>query len=62
MEQLFVNPYITIPEASNVLKCHYPTAKNNIDILIKKGILKEVAKRGRERLFSAPEIMDVLEV
>lgn len=62
LEQLFVNPYITIPEASNVLNCHYPTAKNNIDILIEKGILKEVAKRGRERLFSAPEIMDVLEV
>jgi Fic family protein len=61
LDHLFENPYIKIPEVAKILKSHYPTAENNIKILIDNGILKESTGKKRDRIFYAPKIREILE-
>ena len=65
LDHLFANPYIKISEVQKILGTHYPTAENNVRILLEQGIIKEAKKiqpaRGG-RLFYAPKIIEILEV
>jgi Fic family protein len=62
LDQLFTNPYITLPEAKKLLKTkNLSTPKNVIDILVKNSILKEITGRKRNRIFIAPIINKILE-
>ena len=60
MEQLFENPYITVPRASKLLNSSYPTANNSVKILVKAGILKQTNLIHRSKIFVAEEIEDAL--
>lgn len=64
LDYLFFNPFIKITEVKKILKCRYPTAKNNVMILLENGILKEYKKdsRSNEKIFYAPKISEILEV
>ena len=62
LDQLFANPYITINEISQLLHCHYPTARNNVHTLVDKGILIEMTGRRRGKIFYAPKIWEILEL
>lgn len=42
IEELFINPFITISRAQEVMKVSFPTAKAHIEILIKIGFLKPI--------------------
>jgi Fic family protein len=62
LDQLFVNPFIKINEVSTLLKTYYPTARNNILLLVDKGILTETTGRKRDQIFYAQEIGKILEI
>jgi len=57
VEQLFVNPAITIPGTAKLLRVGYPSAKLIVQRLVKAGILKEVTARKRDRIFCALGVM-----
>ena len=60
MKDLFYNPYTTIPRTTERLKITYPTAKAAVVSLVEAGILKEISKRSRNRVFYASGIDDAL--
>lgn len=59
-EYLFANPVVTIPSAASYLELTYPAAKNTVEYLKEMGVLVEVGKRERNRLFRAQEIVKIL--
>lgn len=61
VDDLFVNPYMTINRASKVLGKTHPTAKAAIDILEGKGILKEITGRQWGRYYVCRSVLDALE-
>ncbi len=61
MEQLFINPYITVTKAVSLLKTTHPTATKAIENLVKEGILKEVSGRQWKRVYLANEILKIVE-
>ncbi|HET8563661.1 MAG TPA: helix-turn-helix domain-containing protein [Candidatus Binatia bacterium] len=61
VDQLFLNPAITIPGMTKRLKVTARSAQLNVDKLIEAGILREVTGRQRNRLFAAPEIISIVE-
>ena len=56
MEQLFANPYITIPAASRFLKVTYPTARSVVAKLADAGILELADVSYSSKVFLAGEI------
>jgi Fic family protein len=61
IDELFVNPYMTIGRGAKVLNKTHPTAKAAIDVLEEKKILKEVSGRQWGRFYVCPPILDALE-
>jgi Fic family protein len=62
MEDLFANPYMTVPKAQKLLKVTYPAAKNAVMILVNAGILKPVKMTYTSKVFLAEEIEAALHV
>lgn len=64
LDSLFENPFIKISEIKKILNCGYPTAKNNLRILVKNKVLSEYPpkKRKRDKIFYCPEISKILEL
>ncbi len=60
IDLLFMNPFIKINQIANNLNITYPTAKKAVQNLIKLEILKLVGTGGRNKLFVAHEILDVV--
>ena len=61
LDELFVNPYMTVSKAERVLKVSNPTARQAVLLLERKGLLEEVSGRQWGRLYLAKPIMNVLE-
>ncbi len=61
LDHLFINPYIKVAEAAKFLDVYYPTAENNIRILIENGIIKELTGKKKDRIYCAPKISEILE-
>lgn len=57
---LFSRPVLTIPMAAKRLHVTYVSAKLNVEKLVKNGMLKEVTGNQRNRMYIAPEIMDII--
>jgi Fic family protein len=60
IDSLFSSPAITIPMAASRLKVTYASAQLNIAKLVEKGILNEVTGNRRNRVYIAPEILNVI--
>ena len=60
MQELFSNPYMTIPRAATLLKVTYPTAKSTVMEMIHVGILLPTDTRHRSKVYLAQEIEDTL--
>lgn len=60
-DYLFLNPYTTITNVAQYLHVTFPTAQKTIGILEQAGILKELSKRKRNRIFVAKDLMKILE-
>jgi Fic family protein len=61
IDELFVNPYMTIGRGAKVLKKTHPTAKAAISVLEEKKILKEVSGRQWGRFYVCAPVLDALE-
>lgn len=59
-EYLFSNPVLTITGAAEYLDLTYPAAKHTVEYLQDVGILTEMGKRERNRMFRAQEIFKIL--
>ena len=61
LEEVFRNPFITIPYASHQLKTTYPTAKSAVEKLVRAKILTEISNKKWSKVFCAKELLDLLE-
>lgn len=61
IDELFVNPYMTIGRGAKVLNKTHPTAKAAISVLEEKKILKEVSGRQWGRFYVCSPVLDALE-
>ncbi|HYE16974.1 MAG TPA: Fic family protein [Tepidisphaeraceae bacterium] len=61
IDELFVNPFITVAKAADRLKVSKPTSQRTIDILQKSGILGETTGRPWGRIYVARAILDAIE-
>ncbi|MGB5166301.1 MAG: Fic family protein [Woeseiaceae bacterium] len=59
-ELLTENPVISMPRATDLLKTTKPTATKAIQILSEAGVLKEIGKRKRDRLYGYSAYLDLL--
>ena len=60
VDQLFVNPIITIPSVAKSLKLSYNGAKSNIDLLKEIRILTDYNSKQRGKKYVAYEIVKIL--
>jgi len=60
VDELFVNPYVTISGASKRWDASYPTAQSAIEALVRLNILHEVTGRRRDRVYCAKELLNIL--
>jgi len=56
-----VNPYVTTKRIAEELNIAYSTAKRSIQKLEAAGIIKQVNKAKRDKIYCATEILDILE-
>jgi len=61
LEHLFINPYVTVKRASELLNVTAPTARGILATLQQKRILKEVTGRSWGRIYLATPIFEAIE-
>ncbi len=61
LDQLFVNPYVTVARAAELLRVSNPTARQAVAALQKCGMLEEVTGRTWGRLYLARPILSAIE-
>ena len=62
LDELFLNPYMSVARAEQVLKVSNPTARQAVLLLQKKGMLEEITGRTWGRLYLAKPIMETIEL
>ncbi|MGE0643436.1 MAG: Fic family protein [Nitrospira sp.] len=62
LDELFLNPYMSVARAERVLKVTNPTARQAVVMLQKKGMLEEITGRTWGKLYLARPIMETIEV
>ena len=61
VDQLFLNPYITVARAAKILEVSNPTARQTVALLQKEGLLREISGRAWGRLYLAGPILKAIE-
>ncbi|HVR95212.1 MAG TPA: Fic family protein [Thermoanaerobaculia bacterium] len=61
LDELFVNPYVTVSRAARALKVSDPTARQAIVLLEGAGLLEEISGRSWRRLYLARPILEAIE-
>lgn len=61
LDELFKNPYISIPRAAEKLRTSFHTAKAVVEKLKTAGILVETTKKFRGKVYCAKQLLDLLE-
>src|SRR2546425_3899908 len=61
LDQLFINPYMTVARAERILKVSNPTARQAVTLLQKNGMLDEISGRAWGRLYLAKPILGAIE-
>ncbi len=61
LDQLFMNPYMTVARAERILKVSNPTARQAVTLLQKNGMLEEISGRAWGRLYLAKPILRAIE-
>jgi Fic family protein len=61
IDQLFVNPYMTVARAAQVLGVSNPTARKAVELLEQAGILREITGRDWGRVYLAAAISDAIQ-
>ena len=61
IDQLFLNPYVTVRRLRERLNVSYPTVQGIINRLIKDGIVREITGRQWRRVYCAEELLRAIE-
>jgi len=61
IDMLFANPYLTVPRAADRLGIARASARGLVGSLIDLGIVQEVPREGRTKLYCAPRLLRALE-
>lgn len=61
VDDLFTYPALSVADAAKRLKVTHHSAQNNVDKLLAQGIVKEATGRQRNRIYIAPQIIEVIE-
>ncbi|MCJ7496813.1 MAG: Fic family protein [candidate division Zixibacteria bacterium] len=61
LEEIFLNPFVTVPYAAKKLETTYPTAKSAIQRLKEAKILFEVTDKRWGKVFCAKELLELFE-
>jgi len=61
LDELFMNPYMSVSRAQDILKVSNPTARKAVMLLQQKGLLQEVTGRDWGKLYLATPIMEIIE-
>lgn len=61
VDELFMNPYVTIARAAATLGVSHPAARAAVMLLQSQGILEEITGRSWGRIFLATPILDAIE-
>jgi Fic family protein len=61
LDELFINPYITVARAAELLEVSHPTARQTIEFLHQNELLEEITGRSWGRVYLARSILAVLE-
>jgi Fic family protein len=61
IDELFANPYISVPRAARFLGVSYPTARQAVAWLEKEGVLEPLSERAWGRLYLARPILEAIE-
>lgn len=61
LDELFINPYITVARAGELLQVSHPTANQTIGYMQQIGLLEEITGRSWGRVYLARPILVVLE-
>jgi Fic family protein len=62
LDELFLNPYMSVSRAEQILKVSNPTARQAVMLLQRKGMLEEMTGRAWGRLYLARPIMETIEL
>ena len=60
LDLIFRTAYVSIPQVAKILKTYYPTAKYNVDILVKNRILVLYEDKPRGKIYYAPKVKEIL--
>lgn len=58
-DDIFLNPFITVNYASRLARVTFRAAQFNVDKLADLGIIKEITGRRRNRVYTAPDIIEI---
>ncbi len=61
VEQLAVNPYLTINKIAEDMKVAYSTAQRGVQKLEATGIIQKTGDNKRDKVYCANEILSILE-
>ena len=61
LDSLFINPYITVARAREILKVSHPTAGQAIAALQRVNVLREVTGRSWGHVFVSDPILNAIE-
>lgn len=60
VDAIFETPYVTIPQTQKLLGVTYRAAQQNVEKLVKAGILRDLELPRRPRFFAASEVFDIV--
>ncbi len=60
IDELFVNPYITVARAEKLLGVSNPTARRTVEFLREEGILQEITGRDWGKVYRANAIAEAI--
>jgi Fic family protein len=61
LDLLAANPYVTVKRAAERMKVAFTTAQRSVDRLQKAGVLSQISKAKRDRVYCARPILEILE-
>lgn len=60
VETLFHNPYLSVNDAKERIDVSYPTANRVVEDLESDGVLEELPKNGKTRIFRARDVYELI--
>lgn len=60
IDELFLNPFVSVATLARKWKCNHPTIQKGVDCLVNKGVLVEATGKRRNRLYVCRKLLHVM--